>query len=51
MHKNLLGRISFGIMYVVSAKSQSVSGTSHQPAFIDSCVTISHTRLPCLPGR
>ena len=26
-------------------------GTSHQPAFMDSCLTIIHTCLPCLPNR
>ena len=36
--------------YIASAKSQSVRGASHQPAFMDSCLTISHTCLPCLPS-
>ena len=30
------------------AKSRSVSGASRQPAFMSSCLTISHTCLPCL---
>ena len=34
------------MMYVASAKSRSVRGAFHQLAFIDSCLTISHTRWP-----
>ena len=33
-----------------SAKSWSTRGASHQPAFMSSCLTISHTCLPCLPS-
>ena len=33
-------------------KFRSSRGASHQPAFMSSCLTISHTCLPCLPiGR
>ena len=32
------------------AKSRSVKGASHMPAFMGSCLTISHMCLPCLPG-
>ena len=39
------------IMQIALAKSWSVSGASHQPAFISSCLTISHTfYLPYLPS-
>ena len=37
-------------MLIALAKSQSVRGASHQPAFMSSCLTISHTCLPCLPS-
>ena len=37
-------------MLIASAKSQSARGTSHQPASMNSCLTISHTCLPCLPS-
>ena len=30
------------IMKVASAKSRSMRGASHQPAFMGSCLTISH---------
>ena len=33
-----------------SAKSRSVRGASHQPAFMSSCLAIIHTCLPCLPS-
>ena len=33
------------------AKSRSVRGASHQPIFIDSCLTIGPMCLPCLPNR
>ena len=39
------------IMLIASAKSRSVRGASHQPAFMSSCLTISHTfYLPYLPS-
>ena len=50
-YKKLLGRVTFEIIYIASAKSWSGRGASHQPAFMDSCLTISHTRLVCLPSR
>ena len=37
-------------MVIASAKSRSVRGASHQPAFMSGCLTISHTCLPCLPS-
>ena len=37
-------------MLIASAKSWVVGGASHQPAFMGSCLTISHMCLPCLPG-
>ena len=37
-------------MLIASAKSCSVRGASHQPAFMGRCLTISHICLPCLPG-
>ena len=37
-------------MLIASAKSRSVRGASHQPAFMGSCPTISHMCFPCLPG-
>ena len=33
-------------MLIASAKSRSVRGASHQPAFMSGCLTISHTCLP-----
>ena len=36
------------VMLIASAKSQSVRGASHQPAFMSGCLTISHMCLPCL---
>ena len=36
---------------IASAKSRSVKDSSRQPAFMDSCPTIRHTCLPCLPSR
>ena len=50
-HKRLLDRVPFGIIYVASAKSPSTREASHQPVFTNSCLTISYTRLPCLPSR
>ena len=38
-------------MQIASAKSRSVMGASHQPAFIVNCLTISLTCLPCLRSR
>ena len=35
---------------IASAESRSARGASHQPAFMSSCLTISHTCLPCLPS-
>ena len=32
-------------------KSWSARGGSHQPAFMSSCLTISHTCMPCLPSE
>ena len=37
--------------HIVSARSQSVRGAFHQPAFMDSCLTINDTYLPCLPRQ
>ena len=45
-YKKLLVRVTFRIHTL--AKSQSVRGTSHHPAFMDSCLSISQTRLACL---
>ena len=36
---------------IAPAKFWSVRGASHQPALMGSCLTISHTCLPCLPSR
>ena len=36
---------------IASAKSRSARGASHQPAFMSGCLTISHTCLPCPPGK
>ena len=39
-------------LLVASTESRSARGASHQPAFKDDCLTISHTCLPGLPrGR
>ena len=35
---------------IALAKSRSVRGASHYLAFMSSCLTISHTCLPCLPS-
>ena len=35
---------------IASAKSRSVRGASHQPAFMVGCLTIGHMCLPCLPS-
>ena len=48
--KKLLGRVTFGIHTL--AKSWTVKVASHQPVFMDSCLTIRYyTRLSCLPSR
>ena len=43
----------FVIVLIASAKSRSArpTGSSHHPAFMGSCLTISHACLPCLPNR
>ena len=38
------------VMVIASAKFQYARRTSHQPAIIDSCLTISHMCFPCLPS-
>ena len=38
-------------MYITLAKSWSMRRASHQSAFMDSCLTISQTFLPCLPSK
>ena len=38
-------------MLIASDNFWNASGASHQPAFIGSCLTISHICLPCLPSR
>ena len=38
-------------MLIASAKSWGVRGASHLPAFMGSCLTISHTCLLCLPSE
>ena len=37
-------------MVIALAKPRSTRGPSHQPAFMGSCLTISHTCLSCLPS-
>ena len=46
-------RGEFKIVRIASAKSQSVRSreVSHHPAFMGSCLTLSHIYLPCLPSR
>ena len=39
------------IMQIVLAKSLSKRGASQQPALMGSCLTNSHTSLPCLRSR
>ena len=39
------------ILLIPSAKFWSARGASHQPVFMGSCPTISHTCLPFLPSR
>ena len=48
-YKKLLGRDTFGIIYIALTKSRNVRGASHQPAFMDNCLTINRTHLACLP--
>ena len=36
---------------IAFAKSRSIRGASHQPVFMGSCLTISHTCLLFLPSR
>ena len=50
-YKKFLGRAAFGIIYIASTKCRSAREASHQPAFMDKRLTISHTRLACLPSR
>ena len=38
------------VTQIASAKSCSVRGASHQPAYMSSCLTISYKCLPCLPS-
>ena len=38
----VLDRVAIGIMYIASAKSQSMRRASFQPAFMDSCMTVGH---------
>ena len=40
--------IPFDVLLIASSKSRSARGASHQPAFMSSCLTISHTCLSCL---
>ena len=37
----------FAVMLIATAKSWNARGTYHQPNFMGSCLTISHTCLPC----
>ena len=46
-HKNRI----LGYMQIASIKSQRMRGVSHQPPFVGSCPTFSHTCLPCLSSR
>ena len=39
------------MLYIALATSRSTRGASHQPAFMDSCLTINPMCLPCLPSR
>ena len=49
-YNKALGRAAFGIIYVASTKSWVTREASHQPAFMNTCLTISHTCLACLPS-
>ena len=48
-YKMLLSIVTFRIQTL--AKSWTARGASHQPAFMDSCLIIGHTRLASLPRR
>ena len=37
------------VTQIALAKSQSMRRASHLPAYLGSCLTISHMCLPCLP--
>ena len=45
----IMGRLHF--VLIASAKSRSLRRASHQPAFRNGYLTISHTCLPCLPSE
>ena len=47
----MLNWILSGVRQIASSKSQSMRGASHQPVYMGSCLTITHTYLPCLPSR
>ena len=47
----MLDWILSGVRQIASSKSQSMRGASHQPAYMGSCLTITHKCLPCLPSR
>ena len=36
---------------LLTARSRSGRGASHQPAFVGSCLTIGQMRQPCQPSR
>ena len=40
-----------GCAKLAFAKFQSARGTSHQPVFMDSSLTVGHMCFPCLPNR
>ena len=41
----------FLVMLIALAKSRSMKGASHQPAFMSGCLSISHMCLVCLPSE
>ena len=41
----------FNIIQIASAKYRSARGASHQPAFMDSYLTINHACMPYLHSR
>ena len=49
--KTAINQILSDLLLIASAKPRSARGASHQPAFMSGCLTISHTCLPCLPGK
>ena len=49
--KKLLHRVAFGITNIASAKLRRARRVFHQPAFMDSCLTINCTRLACRASR